>query len=120
MTELTTIIDTHLAGYCEPDPTRRGELLRSVWDAAGELADPPMAGTGPDAIAGLADVVLQHYPGHRFVRTSAVDAHHDFARYAWSLEAPDGGSTVTGTDIATIVDGRITRIIGFFGDLPPA
>ena len=119
-TDITTIIDTHLAGYCEPDAARRAELLSSVWHANGELLDPPFAGTGPEHIAGLVDVVLQHYPAHTFVRTSAVDAHHDHARYAWSLNAPDGTAAVTGTDIATLVDGRLTRVIGYFGELPPA
>jgi len=26
---------------------------------------------------------------------------------------------MTGTDVATIVDGRLARIVGFFGDLSP-
>ena len=119
MTTLDHLIDSHLAGYCEPDPARRTALLQSVWDARGELLDPPLVGTGPEEIAALTDVVLQHYPAHRFVRTSAIDAHHDHARYTWALTAPDGTPTMTGTDVATIVDGRLARIIGFFGDLSP-
>jgi hypothetical protein len=121
MAELTTLVDTHLAGYCEPEPARRLELLSGVWAADGELLDPPIAGTGPTGIAELVDVVLQHYPAHRFVRTSAVDAHHDHARYSWSLVGPDGAATVTGTDVVTLAatGDRLQRIVGFFGDLAP-
>ena len=117
--ELTTAIDDHLAGYCEPDPAKRRELLAGAWVDGGVLLDPPMDATGVEAIAGLTDVVLQHYPDHRFRRTSEVDTHHDHARYAWELVGPDGTVAVAGLDVATLdADGRLTRIIGFFGELP--
>jgi hypothetical protein len=120
MDTLDTIVDTHLQGYCEPDPARRADLLGRVWHADGELLDPPIAGVGPEEIAALVDVVLGHYPQHRFVRTSTVDAHHDHARYAWDLVAPDGAVAVSGLDVATVVDGRLSRVVGFFGPLVAA
>jgi hypothetical protein len=119
MTDHTTTIDTHLAGYCEPDATRRLELLTGVWATDGELLDPPLEGTGPEAIAGLVDAVLAHYPAHRFERTTGVDEHHERARYGWALVGPDGTAAVTGLDVAEFDgDGRLRRIVGFFGDLP--
>lgn len=118
---LTDTIDAHLAGYCEPDRTARVELLASAWSPTGTLIDPPLEGVGVDAIADLTDVVLTHYADHRFVRTSEVDTHHSFARYAWELVGPDGTPAVTGVDIAEIGDdGKLVRIVGFFGDLVPA
>ncbi len=116
---VSEVIDTHLLAYGEPDATRRLELVRQVWSADGSLADPPFEASGHDGIAGLTDVVLQHYPAHAFRRTSAVDAHHETARYTWVLEDADGAAAVAGTDIATFApDGRLRRIVGFFGDLP--
>lgn len=121
-TETTTvaeIVDTHLAGYCEPDATRRRELLDRAWAPDGELVDPPLEATGTDAIGALVDAVLGHYPDHRFRRTSEIDVHHDHARYSWELVSPDGAVAVTGLDVATFDEhGRLTRVIGFFGDLP--
>ena len=118
MADLTTTIDTHLAGYCEADPAKRSDLLRSVWTAGGNLIDPPLMGTGVDEIASLVDTVVTHYPEHRFQRTTAVDEHHGFARYGWALVSPDGTSAVTGTDFAEIDDdGKLARVIGFFGEL---
>jgi hypothetical protein len=118
--ETTTLVDTHLAAYAEPDRTRRTELLSQVWAADGELLDPPLEGVGVEAIAELTDAVLAHYPDHRFTRTTVVDEHHTFARYGWELAGPDGTVAVTGTDVAEIVGGRIVRIVGFFGDLAAA
>lgn len=118
--DLATIVDTHLAAYCEPDPTRRAELVARVWSPRGAVFDPPFEGSGHDGIAAMTDTVLTHFPGHTFRRTSDVDAHHTFARYTWDLVGPDGATAVSGTDIAELDDHRgLTRIIGFFGDVSP-
>jgi hypothetical protein len=66
----------------------------------------------------MVDVVLTHYAGHTFRRTTKVDAHHVYARYAWELVAPDGTVAVAGLDVATFApDGRLARTVGFFGPL---
>ncbi|HWJ62545.1 MAG TPA: hypothetical protein VNS19_11295 [Acidimicrobiales bacterium] len=116
-TETATLVDIHLAAYAEPDRARRTELLGQVWAGDGQLLDPPFDGAGVDAIADLVDTVLEHFPGHAFRRTTVVDEHHGFARYGWDLVGPDGTVAVGGTDVAEIVDGRLVRVVGFFGDL---
>ena len=79
-----------------------------------------LEGVGHEGIAALSDVVFEHFPGHSFRRTSAVDAHHGVARYGWELVAPDGTVAVGGIDVAELDDdGRLVRVTGFFGDLPP-
>ena len=121
VTTLTVAIDTHLQAYCEPDAERRADLLAAAWATDGTLVDPPFDGQGLDAIAGMTDVLLQHYAGHSFRRTTAVDVHHTFARYGWELVGPDGTVAVDGTDFVEIDDeGRLDRIVGFFGPLTPA
>ena len=120
LVDLESTVDTHLAGYCEPDAGRRLELLADGVGPDGQLIDPPFDGTGHDGIAEMVDAVLGHYPAHTFRRTSGVDAHHAFARYGWELVAPDGTVAVAGTDVVTLdADGRIAEIVGFFGELPP-
>jgi hypothetical protein len=116
-TTAAELIDTHLRAYCEPDVDRRRELLVAAWSPEGQLIDPPFDGTGVDGISAMVDTLLEHYPSHRFERRTDVDSHHSFARYGWSLVAPDGTSAVTGTDVVELgPDGRIVRIVGFFGD----
>lgn len=65
---ITETIDQHLAGYCEPDAGRRAALLTAVWSADGTLVDPPMDGTGHDAICSLVDVVLAMVPPNHDLR----------------------------------------------------
>lgn len=115
--ELTSTIDTHLEAYCEPGPERRIELLAAVWIESGALIDPPFEGTGHAAISGMCEAALQNYPGHRFRRSSEVETHHAFARYAWDLVAPDGTVAVNGLDVAEFDEGGKLRVVGFFGEL---
>ena len=118
---LEDVVDAHLAAYCDADAGRRATAVTANWTPDGRLVDPPMEGTGHDEIAALTDVVLQHFPGHTFRRTTAVDRHHEFARYGWELVGPDGAVAVSGLDVVRVADdGRIAGVVGFFGDLAPA
>jgi len=118
---LNHLVDTHLAAYAEPDAARRLELLRGVWSREGRLVDPPFESRGHQGISEQAAALLAQFPGHRFERTTAVDAHHDMLRYGWRLLSPAGTPVVEGIDIADVdVDGRLSRVVGFFGSQPPA
>ena len=119
MTDITTTVDTHLEAYAETDPARRADLIAQVWQPDGELIDPPLEGKGHDGIAEMASAVLEHFPGHTFRRTSAIDEHHGFVRYGWELVGPDGTVAIAGVDVAQLDDGRLRRVTGFFGELPP-
>jgi len=116
-----TLVDQHLDAYCEPDAARRMEAVRRIWHPRGRLVDPPLESAGHSGIAGQADHLLQQFPGHRFVRSSAIDAHHEFLRYAWQLRDPQGQPVLEGLDLMELdVDGRISRVVGFFGLQPLA
>jgi len=117
---VTQTIDSHLEAYALADADRRGALVAANWNADGELFDPPFSGRGHAEIAAMTDVVLTHYAGHRFTRTTTVDIHHGYARYGWDLVAPDGAVAVSGTDFVQFDEGgKLARIVGFFGALEP-
>ncbi len=119
-TNLDRLVDTHLEAYTSTDVGRRRLLVEQVWHPDGRLIDPPFDGAGHDGIMALADAVTAHYPGHVFRRTTGIDAHHDSARYGWALVATDGTVAATGIDVIDVApDGRLVRVVGFFGDLPP-
>lgn len=119
MSDITAVVDNHLAGYCEPDPIKRDKYIATAWADSGSLIDPPFDGTGRVAIAAMTDVVLTHYAGHTFRRTTAIDTHHNVGRYGWALVGPDGNAAVAGTDFFEVDDaGQLVRVVGFFGDPP--
>jgi hypothetical protein len=119
MTDTTTTVDGYLAAWNERDETARNDLVARFWAEDATLTDPPMSGEGHAGISGLAATLHQQFPDHRFVRTSGVDEHHGVLRFGWDLVGPDGAPALSGIDVGLIGgDGRMTRVVGFFGDLP--
>jgi hypothetical protein len=115
------MVDAHLAAYCEPDAARRMALICANWSLEGQLVDPPFEARGQAAIGDMAATLLAQFPSHRFERTSALDVHHQFLRYGWRLLNPHGEAVLAGVDFMDLdVDGRIGRVVGFFGAEAPA
>ena len=118
---IETLVDRHLAAYCDTDAVRRAGTISAIWNAEGRLVDPPFESRGHQGISDQAATLLSQFPGHRFERTTAVDAHHQTLRYGWRLVSPAGAAVVEGIDVADLdVDGRLCRVVGFFGAQPPA
>ena len=116
---MTDIIDTYIDMWNEEDADKRAVLIDKAWtEDAPSYLDPLLAADGRDALSDMVATVHQQYPGHRFRRTSDVDAHHDRVRFAWDLVTPDGNVFVAGIDVGQLADdGRLRSITGFFGDL---
>ena len=120
MNDLSTTIDTYLEAYGEPDGNRRIALIEQVWAPDGHLFDPPIDAAGHTGIDQMFAAVQSQFAGHTFRRSTGIDAHHGIARYGWELVAGDGSVTLAGMDVAVVGDdGKLTRVAGFFGDLPP-
>ena len=119
MTHPTATVDTYLSAFNERDRSRRDALIAEVWAEDARLIDPPLTGEGHAGISEVADAMHTHYIDHRFRRVSGIDIHHDHLRFAWELVAPDGEVALSGMDVGELTDdGRLRRIVGFFGDLP--
>jgi hypothetical protein len=120
-TDTVPVIDAHLDAYGEPDAERRAELIHQSWVPQGTLVDPPLdPATGHAALGEMFGVVQSHYPGHTFRRVTGIDQHHEFARYGWELVDADGAAVFSGIDVVQFAaDGRLERVTGFIGDLPP-
>lgn len=117
-TTATEIVDAYLAAWNEEDAGARAALVATAWTEEGRYVDPMFESTGHAGFSDLAAGVHTGYPGARFRRTTAVDAHHDEVRFGWELVAADGSTVVAGIDVGRIAaDGRLASITGFFGDL---
>jgi hypothetical protein len=120
VSDVTTTIDTYLASWTEADRAQRLRLIEQVWAPDGRLIDPPLGAEGHTGISEMAVAFQGQFPGHRFRRASGIDAHHEYLRFAWELVSPDGAVTLSGLDVGELAPGgRLRRISGFFGELPP-
>jgi hypothetical protein len=88
------------------------------WRAGATYTDPTAHVAGVDQLVAHIEKVLARRPGARVIRTSAVDAHHGFVRFAWRVVQADGTLLPEGIDFAEVDnDGAIRGVVGFFGAL---
>jgi hypothetical protein len=111
-------VATYGAAWNEPDASRRSELLERVWADGGTYLDPLGRADGRDALAAHIAGFQETMPGHTIDMVSGVDVHDDAFRFAWEMRNADGVA-LEGMDYGELgPDGRITRIVGFFGPFP--
>ena len=113
----TTVIDTYLAAWNEPDDDARAALVEAALGADLWYRDAMLEADGRDAFNAVLGAVQAQFPGLVMRRTSAVDAHHDLVRFNWAFGAPGEEPAVAGVDVAKFdADGKLHRIIGFAGE----
>lgn len=115
---ITQLIDLYCSAWNDPDPVQRRAILAGVWAEGASYTDPTVEAIGIDALLSHIEKVRAGRPGAKVMRTSTVDAHHDLARFAWRVVQADGTLMPEGIDIAELTaDGKLRRIIGFFGSV---
>lgn len=117
--DVTELIDRYCRVWNEADPAVRAELLASVWAANATYTDPSVHASGATELLAHIAAARARRPGASVLRSSAVDVHHGWARFAWYVVQADGIALPEGLDIAYVsADGsQIERIIGFFGPI---
>jgi hypothetical protein len=116
----TAAVEETVRMYCEAwgvaDVARRRQILERVWAPDGVYTDPQIHVEGREALIERITVFLQKVPGGQIVPTSQVDLHHGVLRFTWRLQAHDGKTVVEGIDFGELApDGKLKRIVGFFG-----
>jgi hypothetical protein len=110
--------DHMLAAWNERDPTRIRGHLEQALTADVEFIDPTIVTHGIDEFAANIRGFRSKYPQADCARTSDVDSHHHLHRYGWHIVVGQQ-LVVAGFDVAeTDSDGRVRRVLGFFGPLP--
>ena len=121
-TAMTTqqIAEAYGAAWNETNESKRRALLEQSWADGGVYTDPQSHVEGREALLALIAGFQQQAPGARIVATSGVDSHHGKLRFTWKMAGADGTTIIEGIDFGELApDGRIQRIVGFFGPPPP-
>ncbi len=114
MSNIETLVDSYISMWNEPDPARRRTLVAQTVTEDAIYVDPLMDGEGIDGISAMIAAAQQQFPGHRFALVAGPDAHHDTARFSWSLAADGNDPVAIGTDFVTVAaDGRMRVVTGF-------
>ena len=114
------IVNAYGAAWNEPDEQARRALLDQAWGDTGSYSDPTGSADGRDALIAHIGGMQAMMPGHTIDMTSGLDTRDNAFRFAWVMR--NGTEDVLeGMDLGEFAsDGRISRIVGFFGPFPPA
>jgi hypothetical protein len=121
MTAETVIANvlTYVAAWNEADVATRLELLGRCWAEDGAYIDPTVALSGRAELAEHISRVRARRVGARIELMSGVDLHHNVVRFLWRLVRADGSQGDVSIDFGEVdTEGRLTKIVGFFGDPP--
>ncbi len=116
---MSELNERYLACWNETDPAARRALIEQLWAEDATYTDPLADVCGLDQIAATIAAVQQQFPGFVFTTGSAVDAHHNQARFTWGLGPRDADPVIEGFDVLVLDDtGRIESVHGFLDKLP--
>ncbi len=110
----------YCAAWGAADRAERDRLLERVWATDGVYLDQGTRAEGRTALSDAIGRSVDRNPGLHF-QCSRPHAHHDVMRFTWIARRGDETEILSGMDFGEFApDGRIRRIVGFFGPLPPA
>lgn len=113
------LVETYGNAWNEPDEAARRSLLEDAWGDDAVYCDPTAMVTGREELLAHIAGFRQAFDGARIEPTSGVDEHHGWFRFAWRMVDAEGSSPMEGFDVGSVGgDGRIERIVGFFGPFP--
>ena len=113
------VVASYGAAWNEADSAARHKLLEEAWADDAVYCDPTATVTGRDALVEHIAGFHQMFAGARIDQASGVDEHDGWLRFAWTMVGADGATIMDGFDVGELAsDGRLRRIIGFFGPFP--
>lgn len=118
--EISAVVQTYAQSWNETDEGVRSELLEVAWGDDAQYTDPTAHVRGRHELVRHIGGFQEQWPGARIEMSSGVDLHHRMLRFRWQMIGPDGTVTLEGMDFGEVGDdGRLQRIVGFFGPFPP-
>jgi hypothetical protein len=116
---MSDLIERYLACWNETDPAARQALIAEHWSPELTYVDPLVEVRGRVELDAVIAGAQQQFPGFVFAPGGPVDAHHDQARFTWTLGPAGAEPLVVGFDVLiTDADGRIKDVRGFLDRVP--
>jgi hypothetical protein len=97
--------------FNERDATKRAEALNELYVADPVMYEPTAIVKGRNAISEVAGKLLEQFgPAFSFTPEGVAVGHHGLAMLRWQAGPAGGPVAVTGTDVAEILEGKISRL----------
>lgn len=117
---MDAVIGSYDRAWNVTDLEERRRLLEAALTDDCEMVEPRGRFAGREAILERITGFASRFPGARVEITTAVDEHNGFARYGWRIVDRDGNLVLDGLDVVERAgDGRLSRVVMFFGGPQP-
>ena len=118
---ITKIVTHYMAAWNEPEDAARRACSSDAGATAASISIRMFRSPGVTPSARQIAKVLASRPGARLEFMSGIDVHHNVVRFLWRLVRADGTCGDTSIDFGEVgPDGRLVKIVGFFGATPSA
>ena len=116
------LIDDYASSLIEPDEARRQAILERVWTDDCEVILPGLHICGRDEVnSHISRIQREYYGSASPTLVGSVEAYDDVLRFEWRILGPLGDIIAEGVNFAERgPDGRLRRVVVFFGFRPPA
>lgn len=110
-------VDGLVAGWNEPDPDRRRELLASCWAEDALFVDRMGYVPGLAALDTFIANMHRFMPGVSLERTGPIRETHGRVHFPWRLSGPDGSVVGQGVHVGRMDgEGRFVEMAGFWDE----
>ena len=114
-------LELYFQAWAESDEAARRSLLEKGWAEDGTYTDPTAHVEGREALVQHIEAFKsnEELKGFRIEQSTGIDLHHRSFRFGWEMKDPSGNVVTPGIDYGEFdSEGRITKIVGFFGPFP--
>lgn len=119
MSDIIGAVERYISLWNETDSKARAEGIAEVFTNDVTYTDPLADVNGQAGIDAVIAGAQGQFPGFTFKLLSAVDNHHQIARFSWELIPPNSvESVVIGSDVAVFDDAKIRSVYGFLDKIP--
>jgi hypothetical protein len=117
--DVGAVVTAYSLAWNALDEADRRQLLEAAWADDATYCDPTANFEGREALVAHIGALQVAMPGHTIDLVTGADEHDGHLRFGWLMHGPDGLAVLEGMDFGHLAeDGRLQRIVGFFGPLP--
>jgi hypothetical protein len=118
MEEVPKVLEKMQMMWNERDLEQIRDQIDEIFSASVVFIDPANSIVGHDAFEKMVRAFRTRWPDADLSHASGFDGHHDLYRYHWKIHQ-ESKLLMEGFDVTELdPDGRVSRVLGFFGPIP--
>jgi len=120
MAEVPKVLEAMMLMWNERDLEKVRGLIEEIFSEDVIFIDPANSIVGHDAFEKMVREFRTRWPDADLSHASEFDGHHDLYRYHWEIRQKSE-LLMVGFDVTEVdSEGRVVRVLGFFGPIPSA